>query len=331
MGEVFPMTRAIATTALCSALLGCQASTVSTSASASATPQTGAAAPAKTSAPVFDSSKAWEHLRQMVAIGPRPAGSAAIRQTRAYITRQMSAMGLTVQEQPFTAQTPKGPIEMVNLIVRLPGKRADRILFTGHYDTKLFTDATFVGASDGGSSGAFLMELARVLKDQPREFTYEFVWFDGEEAVIDWYHKLPDGSNDNTYGSKYFVQAARKANALAGIKAMILVDMIGNKSLQIKREQKSTMWLKDLIWAAAKRVGHGGVFIDQETTIDDDHTPFLEAGVPSVDIIDFDNYQQFWHTPGDNLAAVSARSLQIVGDVILAAIPSIEKRLASAK
>jgi Zn-dependent M28 family amino/carboxypeptidase len=127
------------------------------------------------------------------------------------------------------------------------------------------------------------------------------------------------------------VQAAKKANALAGIKAMILVDMIGNRTLQIKRENNSTPWLKDLIWAAAKRVGHGGVFIDQETTIDDDHTPFLAAGVPSVDIIDFDNFQQFWHTPGDNLSAVSARSLQIVGDVILAAIPSIEKRLASAK
>ena len=144
-------------------------------------------------AAVFDSSKAWEHLRQMVALGPRPSGSPALRQTRAYITRQITAMGLVVQEQPFVAQTPIGPIDMVNLIVRLPGKRQERILFTGHYDTKLYKDVTFVGASDGGSSGAFLIELARALKDQPREFTHELVWFDGEEAVIDWYQKLPDG------------------------------------------------------------------------------------------------------------------------------------------
>src|SRR5262245_40527846 len=103
----------------------------------------------------FESERAWEHLRQMVAIGPRPAGSLQLRQTRAYITRQLSGMGLTVQEQPFVATTPLGRVEMVNLIVRLPGRRTDRIAFTGHYDTKLFRDQVFVGASDGASSAAF--------------------------------------------------------------------------------------------------------------------------------------------------------------------------------
>jgi hypothetical protein len=320
----------------CAALLGCEASTPITAteppaptvaaaapASPVADPQgTGSAAPAKAGAPVFDSSKAFEHLRQMVAIGPRPAGSAALRQTRAYITRQMSALGLVVQEQPFVGQTPVGPIEMVNLIVTLPGRRPDRILFTGHYDTKLMKD--FVGASDGASSAAFLIELARVLKDQPRELTYEFVWFDGEEAVVDWYAKLADGNFDNTYGSRYYVQAAQKAGALASIKAMILVDMIGDRDLTIRREQQSTTWLKDIIWGAAKRVGHGRVFLDEETLIEDDHVPFLKAGVPAVDIIDLD--YPAWHTTADSLSAVSARSLQIVGDVLLAALPDIEKR-----
>lgn len=276
-------------------------------------------------AAVFDSSKAWEHLRQMVALGPRPSGSPALRQTRAYITRQITAMGLVVQEQPFVAQTPIGPIDMVNLIVRLPGKRQERILFTGHYDTKLYKDVTFVGASDGGSSGAFLIELARALKDQPREFTHELVWFDGEEAVIDWYQKLPDGTTDNTYGSKYYVNAARRSGALATIKAMILVDMIGDKNLNIKRETKSTAWLTDVIWAAAKRVGHGNYFLSASEEISDDHLPFLDAGIPAVDIIDFD--YPAWHTPDDTLQNVAARSLQIVGDVLIAAIPDIEKRL----
>lgn len=323
---------------LCTVLLGCDGSSDATAiepareawpAPASPIPVTidGAQAGA---APKFDSGKAWEHLRQMVAIGPRPAGSAALRQTRAYITRQLSALGLTVEEQPFVGQTPLGPIDMVNLIVRLPGKRTDRILFTGHYDTKLFkANERFVGASDGASSGAFLMELARVLKDQPREFTYEFVWFDGEEAVVDWYAKLPDGSTDNTYGSRYYVQAAQKAKALASIKAMILIDMIGDKDLTIRREEQSTKWLKDAIWGAAKRIGHGKVFVDEEMLIEDDHLPFLKAGVPSVDIIDLD--YPAWHTTADDLPAVSARSLQIVGDVLLAALPDIIKGAAQIK
>lgn len=309
------MTRAVLGVAVCVALLGCGAT-----ADMAATEGQANAAPQKAT-PAFDSSRAWEHLRQMVSIGPRPAGSAALRQTRAYITRQLASFGLTVQEQAFTAQTPLGPVAMVNLIVRLPGRRADRILITGHYDTKLFRDQVFVGASDGASSAAFLIELARVLKDQPHEFTYELIWFDGEEATIEWQ------GLDHTYGSRYYVQAARTAGALPSLKAMILIDMIGDRNLTIRREQQSTGWLKDVIWGAAKRLGHGGVFLDEETPIEDDHVPFLEAGVQAVDIIDLD-YPAWHNTNGtDTLDKVSARSLQIVGDVLLAALPDIEKRL----
>jgi hypothetical protein len=268
----------------------------------------------------FDSARAWEHLRQLVAIGPRPAGSPALRQTRAYLTRQLASLGFTVEEQAFTAASPFGPVEMTNLIVSLPGRRKDRILIGGHYDTKLFPNQTFVGASDGASSAALLVELARVLKDRPREFTYEVVWFDGEEAFVDWQKGL-----DHTYGSRFYVQAARKANALASLKAMILVDMIGDKDLQIRRDSNSTAWLNDVIWAAAGRLGQDQHFIDFETEIEDDHQPFIEAGVPAVDLIDLD-YPQ-WHTPADDLAHVSAHSLQIVGDVLLAALPDVEKRL----
>ncbi len=270
----------------------------------------------------FDSARAWTHLQQIVGIGPRPAGSPQLRQTRAYITRQLAQMGLTVQEQPFTATTPLGRVEMVNLIVRLAGRRTDRILIGGHYDTKLFKDQVFVGASDGGSSAAFLIELARVLKDRPREFTVELVWFDGEEAVIDWDH--PSGT-DNTYGSRYYVQAAREANALSSLAAMVLVDMIGDRELRIRRESQSTAWLTNLIWTAARRLNQQSVFIDETTLVADDHLPFLAAGVPAVDIIDLD-YPQ-WHTSDDTLAHVSARSLQVVGDVLLAALPDIEAHL----
>ncbi len=125
-----PMPRTLMTTILCTALLGCQTSTAATPDQSGAQTRPAAAA--------FDSNKAWEHLRQMVMIGPRPSGSEALRQTRAYITRQIASAGLTVEEQPFVAQTPNGPVNMVNLVVRLPGRRTDRVLITGHYDTKIF-------------------------------------------------------------------------------------------------------------------------------------------------------------------------------------------------
>ena len=284
-------------------------------------------APSKAQTSGFDASKAWDHLREMVSIGPRPAGSAAIRQTRAYMTRQLSSYGLVVQEQPFTATTPFGKVDMINLSVRIPGRRPDRILLTGHYDTKLYRDRTFVGASDGASSAAILIELARVLHQRPRDFTYELVWFDGEEAVCEgWDQCGTPGSPDNTYGSRYFVQAARQANALGSIKAMILFDMIGARNLVLRRDASSTPWLTDTIWTTAKRLGHANVFIDQVTEIGgDDHMPFVQAGVPAVDIIDLTDYPQ-WHTPQDDLSHVAAGSLQVVGDVILAALPEIERR-----
>lgn len=286
------------------------------------------AAALQAAAAKFDSAKAFEHLKQMVAIGPRPAGSAALRQTRAYITRQISTMGLTVQEQPFTAETPIGRVEMVNLVVSLPGKRTDRILFTGHYDTKLFREFKFIGASDGGSSGAFLIELARVLKDYPREFTHELVWFDGEEAFCKtWTECGKPESPDNTYGSRYYVQSAEKAGAIKTIRAMVLFDMIGAKDLKIDRETGySAPWLTDIVWAQANKLGHSSIFQTAGGAIEDDHVPFAKAGVPTIDIIDLNNYPQ-WHTAEDDMNHVSARSLQIVGDVILASLPEIEKRL----
>ena len=292
-------------------------------------PDQRSAAQAPAASQAFDSGKAFEHLKQMVALGPRPAGSAALKLTRAYITRQMAASGLTVTEQTFTADTPVGKVPMVNLVVKLPGRRTDRILFTGHYDTKPLKGEVFVGASDGASSGAFLMELARALKDRPREFTYEFVWFDGEEAVcLDWDECAKPGAPDNTYGSRYYVSAAKKANAIPSIKAMILLDMVGARDLKLRKDTEfAAAWLNDLVWATAKKMGHGNVFIDLNGDVGgDDHQPFSQAGVPTIDLIDLHDYPQ-WHTKDDDLDHVAAHSLQIVGDVLLAALPEIEKKL----
>jgi glutaminyl-peptide cyclotransferase len=315
------MTRVIVLT-LSAALLGCEA------ASTAAGPEQAARPPQAVSVP-FDSGKAWEHLRQMVAIGPRPSGSEALRQTRAYITRQLAGEGLTVEEQTFVAQTPAGAITMVNLLARLPGRRPERILITGHYDTKVFRDFTFVGANDGASSAAILIELARVLKTRPREYTYEFIWFDGEEAVCrDWDECGRPGAPDNTYGSRYYVDAARKAGGLASIRAMILLDMIGARDLKLRRDTDfSAAWLNDLFWATAKRLGYGAYFLEEAGAVGgDDHEPFAKAGIPTIDLIDLYDYPQ-WHTKDDDLAHVSARSLQIVGEVVIAALPDVEKRL----
>jgi Zn-dependent M28 family amino/carboxypeptidase len=268
----------------------------------------------------FDSARAFDHLRALVAIGPRPPGSAGIQQARAYITSQLKALGLSPAEQAFDADTPLGPMKMANVIVRLPGKRPDRLVIGGHYDTKLFREFRFVGASDGGSSAAMLLELARVLKDRERPLTIELVFFDGEEATLpDW------AGTDHTYGSRHYVAAAKKDGSLASIKGMILLDMVGDRTLNIRKESRSTPWMTSIIWDTARRLGHGDVFLDESTPVEDDHVAFLDAGIPAVDVIDLDYAQ--WHTADDNLNAVSARSLQIVGDVIVESLPKIVAKL----
>ena len=269
--------------------------------------------------PAFDSSRAFEHIRQLVAIGPRPPGSAGIAQTRAYVAKQIGAMGLTLTEQAFTADTPLGPIRMVNLIVRIPGAGPDRILLSGHYDTKLVREFRFVGANDAGSSTAMLIELARALKDRRSPFTIDIVFFDGEEALVEWV------GSDHTYGSRHFVAQARTDGTLHTIRAIVNVDMVGDRDLRIRREAASTPWLTDIIWAAARRLGHARHFVDEVQPVEDDHVPFLQAGVPAANIIDMD-YPP-WHTADDTLDQVSARSLQVVGDVVLAALPDIEAHL----
>lgn len=270
--------------------------------------------------PKFDSGRAWEHLRRLVAFGPRPSGSPAIEQTRKYIEEQLAADGVSAVEQAWDEQTPVDKVHMVNVVATIPGARKERIVVASHYDTKLSRQFRFVGASDGGSSTAFLLELARVLKARHNPMTIELVFLDGEEARMwDW------KGTDNTYGSRHYVELAKREGSLATLKAMLLVDMIGDRDLDIRRDENSTRWLTDIIWSAAKREELDSYFVPESTRIEDDHLPFLAAGIPSVDIIDL-NYDA-WHTAKDTLDAVSARSLQVVGDVLLAALPQIEAKL----
>ncbi len=284
-----------------------------------ASPAAQAAEPGK-----FDGARASEHLRRQVGFGPRPAGSAALGQTRQYILSELKTAGIQPREDAWDATTPLGRVRMVNIIATIPGRRPERIALATHYDTKLVRAFRFVGASDAASSTAAVLELGRLLKGRENEFTIELLFFDGEEAVVEWYR-----NNDNTYGSRHYVETAQKAGTLGGLKALVLLDMIGDRNLNIRRDSNSTAWLTDIVWAAAGRLGYRANFLPEETTIEDDHLPFLKAGVPSVDIIDLD--YPAWHTAQDDLDHVSARSLQVVGDVVLAAWPDIEKRLASTR
>lgn len=284
--------------------------------------------------PRFDGARAYEDVRQLVAIGPRVAGSPGGQAARNYITKQLQAAGLTVEEQPFEAATPLGRVKMVNLRATLPAARAaaagpgqsgGRLIIGGHYDTKLFKDFTFVGANDGGSSAAFLIELARALRSRANRLPIELLFLDGEESLVEW------RGTDHTYGSRYYVEAARRNGTLKDIRAFVLVDMIGDRNLVIKRESHSTPYLTETIWSAAKRLNHRE-FVNETTPIEDDHLEFLAAGIPSVDVIDLeypDATSRFWHTPDDTLDNVAAASLQVVGDVLIAALPEIEEWLST--
>src|SRR6185369_12317427 len=163
-----------------------------------------------------------------------------------------------VTEQRWVDDTPAGKLPMVNLVATIPGARKDRIVIAGHYDTKRFPQFRFVGASDGGSSAAFVLELARILKARRNPLTIELLLLDGEEAVNEVW-----AGTDNTYGSRHYVEAAKRDGSLASLKAMVLVDMIGDRDLVVRRDTNSTPWLTDLVWGAAKRLELDNYFVPE--------------------------------------------------------------------
>ena len=272
----------------------------------------------------FDSQNAYKHAKNMVDLGPRTPGSEASRKAQDYIKTELRSYGLQVSDERFEARTPKGSVSMTNLIGEVPGAKPGAIIIAGHYDTKI--QPGFVGANDGGSSTGTVLELARALAKSAPEYTLRFVFFDGEEAIVDW-----DANNgkDNTYGSRHMVSRLISSGTISEIKAMILVDMIGDRSLDLRKDGESTPWLVDLIWNAARRSGHAKHFLDEEGAYSDDHIPFKEAGVPVVDLIDF-NFgpnNSYWHTNRDTLDKISGESMKVVGDVIITALPDLFMRL----
>lgn len=281
-----------------------------------------ALAPAQMPA-VFSGARAFNDLRDIVAFGPRPPGSATLAACRRWIIRQLAEDGCQVERDAFVASTPDGNIKMTNIIGKVPGSSPDVIMLAGHYDTKLFTHFRFVGANDGGSSTAFLAEMARVLGRHSHKYTYWLVFFDGEEAIRQGNEMT---STDGTYGSRHLAKELAADGDLDRVQAMILVDMIGDKHLDIRLDENSTGWLNKLLFQTADRLGYSRYFLKNEPdAIGDDHNPFVAAGVSAVDIIDLDYgpNNSYWHTAQDTIDKCSPQSLQIVGNVVMAMLQQL--------
>lgn len=283
----------------------------------------------KAAPPAFDGGFAFEHVRKLVELGPRPAGSDALKLARDYIKRELKSYRLKVTTDEFKAKTPEGERRMTNVSAEIKGTGDDFIVIASHYDTKLYKEFRFVGANDGGSSTGALLEIARVLAYSPRgNVGYRFVFFDGEEATCaEWDECGSAASPDNTYGSRRYVARLRERGELKNLRALVLLDMMGYEKLELGRDTMSTPWLVDIVWKTAAELGYGREFASHPENVGgDDHEPFLSAGVPSLDIIQLNSYP-FWHRPEDTLDKLSGRSLRVVGEVVLASLPRIEARL----
>jgi glutaminyl-peptide cyclotransferase len=281
------------------------------------------AAPPASQTGGFDGAKAYEQVARLVAFGPHPPATDAMRAVQKYIRVQLEGFGCAVDADDFNAQTAMGNMAMNNIVAKIPGTGPGIILLLTHYDTKRVDN--FVGAEDAGSSSGVMLEMARVLCSQPKRANAVWIAFlDGEEtqAHFDW------DEADSLYGSREMAARLVLSGDSKRVHAAILADMVGQKNLLLPRDSESTQWLTDLIWKTAASLGYKDIFVSRKTYNGDDHQSFLKRGMPAVDIIDLQNYIDlgYWHTSQDALDKISPRSLAIVGHVILESVNQLQKR-----
>jgi glutaminyl-peptide cyclotransferase len=248
----------------------------------------------------FDEEAAFAFLKRQVALGPRPAGSPASRRLAELLKR--SIPNGSYQEVPGGLQ---------NVIATVRGRDPSRVVVVGaHYDS--YDLPGFVGANDSASGTAVVRQLARTIKPRTVRPTLVFIFFDGEEAPPE----SQDFSREGLRGSTVAARGYKDAEA------MILLDFVGDRKLTIPREAQSNRRLWSRLRAAAKRVGAARAFpAGTGPHVIDDHVPFLQAGVPAIDLIDFDF--PCWHRRCDNLSVVSARSLDAVGETMVEFLRSL--------
>jgi Zn-dependent M28 family amino/carboxypeptidase len=276
--------------------------------------------------PHIDSKRAFQYTREVTAFGPRYMGSENHKKLERYILDHLK--GDQVEDDAFTADTVEGKFPVRNIIAKFPGAKDGIIVIMGHYDTNYpLRNIGYVGANDGGSSTAILLEYANQLRDggsgKKRDgYSVWLVWTDGEEAVKTW------TDTDSVYGSRHLAEKWEKDGTLKKIKALMVMDMIGDADLDIQRNTNGAPWLLDLIYTAAERLGYQSHFYAREGPIEDDHIPFFNRGVPSADVIDLDyGYNNvFHHTAQDTMDKLSPKSLEIVGDTIMETIHLLDQR-----
>jgi Zn-dependent M28 family amino/carboxypeptidase len=270
--------------------------------------------------PAFNADRAMQYVKEIVKFGPRPLGSANHKKVEEYIESHLK--GDQVEDDSFTADTNLGKFPVHNIIAKFPGKKDGIIIFASHYDTNYpLRNTSYVGANDGASSSALLLEIANELRGKPNDgYSIWLVWDDAEEAMKP--DTEVDFMTDALYGITHLAEKWQADGTLKKVKAFLLADMIGDADLNIDRESNSAPWLQQVAYEAATRLGYQSHFFARALPMDDDHLPFVKRGVPSLDLIDFIyGYNNvFWHTPQDTVDKLSPQSLKIVGSVMLESV-----------
>jgi hypothetical protein len=270
----------------------------------------------------FNGARAYEYLKQICALGPRPSGSKGMEAQQKLLEEHFGKLGGKVHLQRFKARHPvEGSlVSMANLVVQWHPESKDRVLLCAHYDTLPFPmldphepRGVFVGANDGASGVAVLMELAHEIPTLPARYGVDFVLFDGEEFVF-------RTSDEYFLGSEFFAQSYVKKRPAHRYRAAVLLDMVGDADLQLYQERNSMAWsdtrpLVEEIWATARRLGVREFIAKRKYEVRDDHLALHNvAGIPACDVIDFD--YPAWHTRADTPERCSALSLAKVGWVL---------------
>ena len=271
----------------------------------------------------FNASRAMQYVKEIVAFGPRPIGSENHKRVERYILSHLK--GSDVEQDNFEVTTSEGKFPIHNLIAKFPGSKDGIVVIASHYDTNWpLRDQHYVGANDGGSSSAVLLEIANQLRGKKREgYSIWLLWDDGEESM-----RLPWYDPESLYGVRHIAEKWAADGTIKKFKAFLLEDMIGDADLNIEHEGRSTPWLEDLIYQAATDVGYQSHFFARTMDVGDDHIPFLDRGVPSADLIDLDyGYNNvFWHSTQDTVDKLSPKSLAIVGTVTLQTVRLLDQR-----
>jgi Zn-dependent M28 family amino/carboxypeptidase len=276
----------------------------------------------------FDPERAYRYTAQVVSFGERQPGQPGHLKTETLILDVLKRTGAQTERDDFVATTPRGPTPVHNIVGKFNASADSQqgiVILAGHYDTLI--QKGFVGANDGGSSTGILLAFADALAAHKTKLQVWLVWTDVEEGTFQ--------GDDGLYGSRHLAAKLKSDGRAGRVRAFFLLDMIGDRDLNVNREPQSTSWLQDFIAQAAKELGYTRYFFQYSDGITDDHVSFLNVGVPAVDVVDarfgrmgpaFDSMGEFHHANTDTMDKVAKISLEIVGRTILRTVELLDGR-----